>query len=60
MSKYHGASVESADHREYGKAVISVVRNQQNKDIGAHVDLLFEGVESDITVGDDMTCHKAS
>lgn len=58
MSKYHGAAVESADHREYGKAVISVVHNQQNKDVGGHVDLLFEGVENDITVGNHVTCHK--
>jgi len=56
MSRHFGATVESANHREYGKAVVNVVRDHSSDaenagtEIGSHVDLLFEGVEGDLPV----------
>merc|ERR1712093_594712 len=56
MSRHFGATVESANHREYGKAVVNVVRDHSSDaenagtEIGTHVDLLFEGVEGDLPV----------
>lgn len=56
MSNFHGAKVESADHREYGKAMVSIVRDHAedakalDAAVGDHVDLLFEGVNEDVQV----------
>ena len=54
MSRYYGATVASADHREYGKATISVLRDHAHDaknggfQAGRHVDLLFKDVEGDL------------
>ena len=52
MSRFHGATVESANHREYGKAMVSVVRDhsEDGLEIGEHVDKFFEGVEGELPV----------
>jgi GMP synthase (glutamine-hydrolysing) len=56
MSRYHGAVVTGSDHREYGKAVVTVQRDHTEEakkggfEIGAHVDQFFEGVEGELPV----------
>lgn len=57
MAHHHKATVQASDHREYGKATISVLRDHDkdaesgNFQVGNHVDLLFKGVEGDVPVG---------
>lgn len=60
MSRFFGSTVENADHREYGKAIVNVVRGDEahKKELGAkdvkigeHVDRFFHGVEGDLPVG---------
>ena len=56
MSSFHGAEVAGSDHREYGKAVVTVKRDHSEEakkggfEIGSHVDQFFEGVEGDFPV----------
>ena len=52
MSRFHGAHVESADHREYGKALVSVVRDHSKSGlkVGDHVNKFFEGIDGELPV----------
>lgn len=58
MSRFHGAEVAGSDHREYGKAVVTVQRDHTEEakkggfEIGTHVDQFSEGVEGDFPVRD--------
>merc|ERR1711939_894098 len=47
LGNFHGAQVETSDHREYGRAVISVVKHPNGS---PHMDKLFDGITEDMPV----------
>lgn len=56
MSRFHGAEVKGSDHREYGKAVVTVQRDHTAEEskggfkVEPHTDQFFEGIEGELPV----------
>ncbi|KAK4048592.1 GMP synthase (glutamine-hydrolyzing) [Microbotryomycetes sp. JL221] len=48
IGNYHGAKVEASDHREYGEAIIKILKQPEGS--APHMDKLFEGIESNSVV----------
>ncbi|KAK4704041.1 GMP synthase (glutamine-hydrolyzing), partial [Phenoliferia sp. Uapishka_3] len=48
IGQVHGATVQASDHREYGEAIIKVVK--QPASASPHMDKLFEGIEGEMPV----------
>ncbi|KAM0754848.1 putative GUA1-GMP synthase [Meredithblackwellia eburnea MCA 4105] len=48
IAHVHGAKVDASDHREYGEAIITVVKQPAGSP--AHMDKLFEDIEGDMPV----------
>ncbi|KAM0788142.1 GMP synthase (glutamine-hydrolyzing) [Microbotryomycetes sp. NB124-2] len=48
IGNYHGARVEASDHREYGEAIIKILKQPAGS--APHMDKLFEGIESNSVV----------
>lgn len=48
IGQVHGARVEPSDHREYGEAILQVLK--QPEGASPHMDKLFEGIEGESPV----------
>lgn len=54
IGQFHGASVQPSDHREYGEAIIKVLKQPEGS--SPHIDRLFEGIESESPVRVSVLC----
>ncbi|ORY88775.1 hypothetical protein BCR35DRAFT_301102 [Leucosporidium creatinivorum] len=48
IGQVHGATVQASDHREYGEAIIKVLKQPEGS--SPHMDKLFEGIEAESPV----------
>jgi GMP synthase (glutamine-hydrolysing) len=48
IGQVHGATVQASDHREYGEAIIKVLKQPAGS--APHMDKLFEGMSGEMPV----------
>ena len=48
IGNFHGAKVQASDHREYGEAIVTVIKQPEGS--SPHMDKLFEGIVGDMPV----------
>jgi GMP synthase (glutamine-hydrolysing) len=51
IGQFHGATVQASDHREYGEAIVTVLKQPEGS--APHMDKLFEGITGEMPVSQD-------
>jgi hypothetical protein len=49
-ANHFGAKVQTGDHREYGEATITILKQKGKTPNGEHLDALFEGIDDTMPV----------